>query len=123
MVLNAKHLEFLELPDSVQIREIGEQVETIPSYFFCGYESTMIEIPHNIKKINAESFKNCKFLSELSFYCEDIELQKNWLVNCKNLKIIKIVKPGFDIIKNKLQKLDGIKYKTIYKHNWGIIKW
>lgn len=123
VVLNARHLDFFELPKNVQIREIGEQVETIPSYFFSGYESTVIEIPHNIKEIKTESFKNCKFLSELSFYCEDIELQKNWLVNCENLKIIKIVKTGYDKIKNKLPMIDGVKYKVIYKHNWGIIRW
>ena len=123
VVLNAKHLDFFELPDSVQAREIGENAETIPSYFYSGCDATSIEIPKNIKEIKAESFQNCKSLSELSFYCEDVELQNNWIVNCKKLRIINIVKEGFDKIKVKLPVIDGVKYKIIYKHDWGIIKW
>lgn len=58
VTLNAKHLDFFELPNTVQIRELGEQAETIPSFFFRNYESIRIKIPHNIKEIKAESFNN-----------------------------------------------------------------
>ena len=66
--------------------EISESIDTIKAYQFFGYKITSLEIPSNVKTIEAGAFQNCTSLTQLSIPNTVTYIGDNAFNGCTGLK-------------------------------------
>ena len=119
---NACRAEIVGLPNKVSSITIGIHVQIIPSNFINNNSIiSSIIIPQNVVRLSKWSIANCPNLKELIILSQDVIMEEKWIVNCNNVRVIRLKKEYIERLRPSLPTnavIKPIKSHKLFKFKW-----